>query len=359
MVSTAPAPGHIVITSLLLSLIDHHGAASAELLDLWADQNADDFNLEASADLSGEELEPIIEMVTNDDNLDYRNDESGQCNDLCHASLLTVAGLASYAVVNGLATDNFITRRVDDITNIEDKIALASEAINEIKDRVDHAWKVSEKKSLHRRMERKQRELESDKLILQKRRDFLRLVEDGLARMRERLTPAEDRMDRRDDSNDNWGRELGLRVREALENIRKKEAMRLKMMNPDKSSDRNDVPEISLGTALGKRVRWALEYARKKDAMKQRVNRNRNDNGGNNLGEVLSLLNPLKSIEWWYTSLTKKSEDKRDKRRRKDDGRRFRRRHSNPSSSNKLSKRKSQIFYESHDWRPKYFAKHH
>ena len=60
-------------------------------------------------------------------------------------------------------------------------------------------------------MERKQRELESDKLILQKRRDFLRLVEDGLARMRERLTPAEDRMDRRDDSNDNWGRELGLR----------------------------------------------------------------------------------------------------------------------------------------------------
>ena len=93
--------------------------------------------------------------------------------------------------------------------------------------------------------------------------------------------------------------------------------------------------------------------------MKQRVNRNRNDNGGNNLGEVLSLLNPLKSIEWWYTSLTKKSEDKRDKRRRKDDGRRFRRRHSNPSSSNKLSKRKSQIFYESHDWRPKYFAKHH
>ena len=76
---------------------------------------------------------------------------------------------------------------------------------------VDHAWKVSEKKSLHRRMERKQRELESDKLILQKRRDFLRLVEDGLARMRERLTPAEDRMDRRDDSNDNWGRELGLR----------------------------------------------------------------------------------------------------------------------------------------------------
>ena len=68
-------------------------------------------------DLSGEELEPIIEMVTNDDNLDYRNDETGQCNDLCHASLLTVAGLASYAVVNGLATDNFITRRVDDITN--------------------------------------------------------------------------------------------------------------------------------------------------------------------------------------------------------------------------------------------------
>ena len=60
-------------------------------------------------------------------------------------------------------------------------------------------------------MERKQRELESDKLILQKRRDFLRLVEDGMARMRERLTPAEDRMDRRDDSNDNWGRELGLR----------------------------------------------------------------------------------------------------------------------------------------------------
>ena len=49
MVGTAPAPGHIVITSLLLSLIDHHGAASAELLDLWADQNADDFNLEASA----------------------------------------------------------------------------------------------------------------------------------------------------------------------------------------------------------------------------------------------------------------------------------------------------------------------
>ena len=34
--------------------------------------------------------------------LDYRKDEAGGCGNICHASLLTVAGLASYAVYNGL-----------------------------------------------------------------------------------------------------------------------------------------------------------------------------------------------------------------------------------------------------------------
>ena len=41
-------------------------------------------------------------MVSSDSQLDYRKDEAGGCGNICHASLLTVAGLASYAVYNGL-----------------------------------------------------------------------------------------------------------------------------------------------------------------------------------------------------------------------------------------------------------------
>ena len=55
-------------------------------------------------------------MVSSDSQLDYRKDEAGGCGNICHASLLTVAGLASYAVYNGLATDNFLTRRQEDIS---------------------------------------------------------------------------------------------------------------------------------------------------------------------------------------------------------------------------------------------------
>ena len=119
----------IVIT--VLSLIAHQARAVTELWDLWADQNLDDINIgngksisnpiqsshHHTSDISGEELEPIIDMVATDSSLDYRNDGSGDCGDLCHASLLTMAGLASYAVYNGLATDSFVTRRMDDIAS--------------------------------------------------------------------------------------------------------------------------------------------------------------------------------------------------------------------------------------------------
>ena len=115
---------------------------------------------------------------------------------------------------------------------VEDKIAGASSTINEIKERknsisltinfdiililslkgFDRAWKISEKKSLKRRMERKQRELEDDKLVLRKRQDFLRLVQQGLDAFRGGKSPsASERIDRKDDAS-SWGRDLGLRM---------------------------------------------------------------------------------------------------------------------------------------------------
>ena len=76
----------------------------------------------------------------------------------------------------------------------------------------DRAWKISEKKSLKRRMERKQRELEDDKLVLRKRQDFLRLVQQGLDAFRGEQSPsASERIDRKDDGF-SWGRDLGLRM---------------------------------------------------------------------------------------------------------------------------------------------------
>ena len=46
---------------------------------------------------------------------------------------------------------------------------------------LNHAWEVSEKSALRRRMLEKQREVEDDKLILKKRREFLSLVKQGEA----------------------------------------------------------------------------------------------------------------------------------------------------------------------------------
>ena len=64
--------------------------------------------------------------------------------------------------------------------SVEEKIEEARETILEIKDRLGQAWKVSEKKALTRKIKRKQDEIEDSKLILQKRRDFLDLVKQGL-----------------------------------------------------------------------------------------------------------------------------------------------------------------------------------
>ena len=50
---------------------------------------------------------------------DHRAGEAAACGDLCHASILSLAGLASYAVYSGLVTDNFITRRTEDINTSE------------------------------------------------------------------------------------------------------------------------------------------------------------------------------------------------------------------------------------------------
>ena len=61
-----------------------------------------------------------------DSGLDYRGDaherDQTTCGHLCHVSLMSVAGLASYAVYNGLATENFISRRIDDISDSKSKI---------------------------------------------------------------------------------------------------------------------------------------------------------------------------------------------------------------------------------------------
>ena len=46
---------------------------------------------------------------------------------------------------------------------------------------IDRAWEISEKNALKRRMEKKQRDLEDDKMVLKKRQKFLNLVKKGLS----------------------------------------------------------------------------------------------------------------------------------------------------------------------------------
>ena len=92
---------------------------------------------------------------------------------------------------------------------VEDKIEEAKNAINSMKDRLDHAWKVSEKNALKRRMLKKQKEMEDDKLILRKRQDFLNLVTEGLQRWRG--SSDLEKLARKEESTSSWGRELGLR----------------------------------------------------------------------------------------------------------------------------------------------------
>ena len=94
---------------------------------------------------------------------------------------------------------------------VEDKIEGAKNAISGMKDRLDHAWKVSEKNALKRRMLKKQKEMEEDQLILRKRQDFLNLVTEGLQRWRGSSDP--EKLARKEESTTSWGRELGLRTK--------------------------------------------------------------------------------------------------------------------------------------------------
>ena len=91
---------------------------------------------------------------------------------------------------------------------VEEKIEEARETIIDIQDRLSQAWKVSEKKALKRKMKRKQDEIEDNKLILQKRRDFLDLVKQGLSTWR-----SQDDKDQKTSetmTSPSWGRDLGL-----------------------------------------------------------------------------------------------------------------------------------------------------
>ena len=92
-------------------------------------------------------------------------------------------------------------------TSVEEKIEEARQTIGNIKDRLGQAWKVSEKKALKRKMKRKQEEIEDNKLILQKRRDFLDLVKQGLNTWK-----GQDSEDQKTSatSTSSWGRDLGL-----------------------------------------------------------------------------------------------------------------------------------------------------
>ena len=66
---------------------------------------------------------------------------------------------------------------------------------------------MSEKKALKRKMKRKQEEIEDNKLILQKRRDFLDLVKHGLNTWK-----SQDEEDQKTSAtmDSSWGRDLGL-----------------------------------------------------------------------------------------------------------------------------------------------------
>lgn len=90
---------------------------------------------------------------------------------------------------------------------VEEKIEEARKTVLNIKDRLGQAWKVSEKKALTRKMKRKQEEIADNKLILQKRKDFLDLVKQGLNTWK-----GEDDVDQETSATmeSSWGRDLGL-----------------------------------------------------------------------------------------------------------------------------------------------------
>jgi len=366
MRQSPPRPRHsLIITRLLLASLTLIGgldgfgiaddSAKLQLLDLWPDQNFDDINF----DLSEDDLEKTLDMVASDSQIDYRDDESGHCGELCHASILTLAGLASYAVYNGLATDNFLNRRSEDISSIEDKIEDAKDAIKNIKDRLDHAWKVSEKNALKRRIMKKQMEVEEDQLILRKRQDFLDLVTQGLQTWRGNSD--EEKIARKEDST-GWGRELGLRVRKILDETRRKKQMK---RNKDRNgvdigSDRQDSVAVSWGRLLGKRIRDAWAMAQRKEAMRQQENQRIGQGSTTMLGGVWNVFNPINSIVWW----NKKLNESKYKLRRNDEAKsmnsesRFKRRsnyiHVSPRYKTRLQ---STLKPEdkSDDWKPREF----
>lgn len=321
-----------------------------QLLDLWADQNIDDINFDLFSELSGDDLEPILEMVSSDSQLDYRKDEAGGCGNICHASLLTVAGLASYAVYNGLATDNFLTRRQEDISLIEEKIEEARETIVDIKDRLSQAWKVSEKKALKRKMKRKQEEIEDNKLILQKRRDFLDLVKHGLNTWK-----SQDEEDQKTSAtmDSSWGRDLGMRVRQALDSYRGQQALRNRNdENVEDDEENRESTAIKLGRDLGKRIRYALKYAKRQEELRQKAT-DKADVGPTLLGEIVGAFNPINSVMWWFNKMNEnKRRSWKDEARNKQSNQRFRRRHSRPRH------RRVTLYNESvDDWRPSNFPK--
>merc|ERR1712045_11761 len=217
------------------------------------------------------------------------------------------------------------------------------ETIVDIKDRLSQAWKVSEKKALKRKMKRKQEEIEDNKLILQKRRDFLDLVKHGL-----NTWQSQDEEDQKTSAttDSSWGRDLGLRVRQALDNYRRQQTLKSRNdENVDDGEDNGDSTAIKLGRDLGKRIRYALKYAQRQEALRQK--QTERADGGPSLGDIVGAFNPLNSVMWWYNRM---SENKRRRRKfeskAKQSSHRFRRRHSRPRH------RRVDLYDESDHWRP-------
>ena len=125
-------------------------------------------------------------------------------------------------------------------------------------------------------MKRKQDEIEDNKLILQKRRDFLDLVKQGLSTWR-----SQDDKDQKTSetmTSPSWGRDLGLSeiiclflwnlnnswiegVRQALDNYRRQQTLKSRNdENVDDGEDNGDSTAIKLGRDLGKSKHKDIEF---------------------------------------------------------------------------------------------------
>merc|ERR550532_1418803 len=204
------------ITVIYILLIDN--ILAAQLFDLWLSTMDWDGELGLS-DLDYKELEEAALGYRVDD-----LDEGEGCGNFCKASLLTLAGVGTLAVYNGLEKEAVAGRR--------------------------------ERQGARERMA-------EERFTAQKRQEFLSLIRNGLRAWHQQNEKKIERSDEGKRQEVSLGTQLGRRVRYALQYARKQEELR--QQNPLKRADQDQGirhPATDIINSLNP-ITWWVNYLSK------------------------------------------------------------------------------------------------